>query len=523
MYRLTPINQDADQTLPQVQPPNSIQTGVQPPIMYNNIHPPGTYSRRPSAASDASSQFSPPVEPWWNSRYPESYDGPSHDYPVPGFPLTPAFPEYAKHSPSPHHAIGVRGPRSRDGHSRRRSDYRELEPIVSPDKEVKPEMSFTPPDVKRMSIYESGLPPPPLVPPNLPQNEPAHISPVTADQNFDSATLRSRPSKEPPKGVQCCRNCRTTVTPEWRKGPTGVKDMCNACGLRWNRRMKKTAQSGVPPNGAGSVENGDNPISIGEDILGDPNAILPQRSGGGSKKGHRKKLLEARGPALTTRPAKRRMSFRSSGSPPLHSPTTYGSPSSLHHQNGVPLSPSISPHTSQHVPYPMHPPTHHNMHQHHHSNSGGSSRPPIPSQFHDGYYEQQGRQVQPSSHPQYSSSSSRSRFSGHPLQIPASLHSPSINSSGEALYHPHHRNGNGPTSSESNGSFSQVVVTPNSASTNSHDHPDHSPLQSAQSYQYSYPYQSPQPSPSVPRQHPDRSQMENGGAARYNGQTPVIG
>lgn len=30
-----------------------------------------------------------------------------------------------------------------------------------------------------------------------------------------------------------CANCHTRVTPEWRRGPSGNRDLCNSCGLRW--------------------------------------------------------------------------------------------------------------------------------------------------------------------------------------------------------------------------------------------------------------------------------------------------
>jgi hypothetical protein len=31
----------------------------------------------------------------------------------------------------------------------------------------------------------------------------------------------------------------TLDSPEWRKGPTGPKTLCNACGLRWAKKEKK--------------------------------------------------------------------------------------------------------------------------------------------------------------------------------------------------------------------------------------------------------------------------------------------
>ncbi|KAL7311743.1 hypothetical protein PS15m_009467 [Mucor circinelloides] len=36
-----------------------------------------------------------------------------------------------------------------------------------------------------------------------------------------------------------CTDCGTTDAPEWRRGPSGPKTLCNACGLRWSKTKKK--------------------------------------------------------------------------------------------------------------------------------------------------------------------------------------------------------------------------------------------------------------------------------------------
>lgn len=40
-------------------------------------------------------------------------------------------------------------------------------------------------------------------------------------------------------GVPRCSSCKVTQSPEWRKGPSGKKDLCNACGLRYARSRAK--------------------------------------------------------------------------------------------------------------------------------------------------------------------------------------------------------------------------------------------------------------------------------------------
>jgi PAS domain S-box-containing protein len=40
-----------------------------------------------------------------------------------------------------------------------------------------------------------------------------------------------------------CANCHTRVTPEWRRGPSGNRDLCNSCGLRWAKQVGSKAGS----------------------------------------------------------------------------------------------------------------------------------------------------------------------------------------------------------------------------------------------------------------------------------------
>ncbi|KAJ2977359.1 hypothetical protein NQ176_g4418 [Zarea fungicola] len=44
-----------------------------------------------------------------------------------------------------------------------------------------------------------------------------------------------------------CTDCGTFDSPEWRKGPSGPKTPCNACGLRW---AKKEKRRGKLPSGS---------------------------------------------------------------------------------------------------------------------------------------------------------------------------------------------------------------------------------------------------------------------------------
>ena len=62
------------------------------------------------------------------------------------------------------------------------------------------------------------------------------------------AALQSRKKKRKRrKGMgqmeKDCANCHTRVTPEWRRGPSGNRDLCNSCGLRWAKQVGRTTGS----------------------------------------------------------------------------------------------------------------------------------------------------------------------------------------------------------------------------------------------------------------------------------------
>jgi hypothetical protein len=75
-----------------------------------------------------------------------------------------------------------------------------------------------------------------------------------------TALLASRKKRKRRKGVdqleKDCANCHTRVTPEWRRGPSGKRDLCNSCGLRYakliGRGSSRTAPSTSDKGGGGS-------------------------------------------------------------------------------------------------------------------------------------------------------------------------------------------------------------------------------------------------------------------------------
>jgi PAS domain S-box-containing protein len=45
---------------------------------------------------------------------------------------------------------------------------------------------------------------------------------------------------------KACAMCGTKNTPEWRRGPSGNRDLCNSCGLRWAKQNRSQSQSAAP-------------------------------------------------------------------------------------------------------------------------------------------------------------------------------------------------------------------------------------------------------------------------------------
>ncbi|OJD19881.1 hypothetical protein AJ78_00241 [Emergomyces pasteurianus Ep9510] len=51
---------------------------------------------------------------------------------------------------------------------------------------------------------------------------------------------RKRDAEMPEKD---CSQCHTKTTPEWRRGPSGLRDLCNSCGLRWAKQNGRITTS----------------------------------------------------------------------------------------------------------------------------------------------------------------------------------------------------------------------------------------------------------------------------------------
>ncbi|KAE8239061.1 hypothetical protein A4X13_0g8267, partial [Tilletia indica] len=67
--------------------------------------------------------------------------------------------------------------------------------------------------------------------------------------NVDDVKRKSKKLRTE-EGDHVCTDCGRVDSPEWRKGPLGPKTLCNACGLRWAKKIKR---KGGDPNATASA------------------------------------------------------------------------------------------------------------------------------------------------------------------------------------------------------------------------------------------------------------------------------
>ena len=99
-------------------------------------------------------------------------------------------------------------------------------------------------DVLRMKAFHD--------PPPLPSTKDNTSSKLREDQNTDSYMTKDHESSEDSNDSNCvddkerqCLECNRTHTPLWRRGPRGSGTLCNACGVKWNKRLKLQQQHDI--------------------------------------------------------------------------------------------------------------------------------------------------------------------------------------------------------------------------------------------------------------------------------------
>lgn len=74
---------------------------------------------------------------------------------------------------------------------------------------------------------------------HLPVSVPSMTPPVTFFPHSQQHSPIIPVTGAPAKPVHKCQRCGTTETPEWRRGPNGLRTLCNACGLFHAKLVKK--------------------------------------------------------------------------------------------------------------------------------------------------------------------------------------------------------------------------------------------------------------------------------------------
>ncbi|KAJ3184171.1 blue light receptor [Geranomyces variabilis] len=90
----------------------------------------------------------------------------------------------------------------------------------------------------------------------------------------NSAKPARRKRKAPQTEELFCRQCGTTSSPEWRKGPAGPKTLCNACGLAFSKKQRKISKAGS----SGNVDAGSASASSGQQAAAGSGSAHHQQS-----------------------------------------------------------------------------------------------------------------------------------------------------------------------------------------------------------------------------------------------------
>ncbi|GAP93404.1 putative white collar 1 protein [Rosellinia necatrix] len=62
--------------------------------------------------------------------------------------------------------------------------------------------------------------------------------------------------------IRDCANCHTRNTPEWRRGPSGQRDLCNSCGLRWAKQTGRVSPRDSSRGGDASSKKSASPVHV---------------------------------------------------------------------------------------------------------------------------------------------------------------------------------------------------------------------------------------------------------------------
>ncbi|KAF8187151.1 hypothetical protein BJ912DRAFT_970299, partial [Pholiota molesta] len=123
---------------------------------------------------------------------------------------------------------------------------------------------YTP--ANEQAIPLDGFTFPHRISPDVPSPSPSPVyahRPRQASGAGPPSTATRRTSEDRPETGKSCSHCRATTTPLWRRDPSTMKPLCNACGLYLQQRNKLRPQELIDADDDGSSSEESDPNYVG--------------------------------------------------------------------------------------------------------------------------------------------------------------------------------------------------------------------------------------------------------------------
>ncbi|KAI7880788.1 uncharacterized protein EV154DRAFT_568422 [Mucor mucedo] len=123
--------------------------------------------------------------------------------------------------------------------------------------------------------------------PSVTQHRPVVSNPESTSKR---SLKRQRTSSNALPSKNQCHSCKSTETPEWRKGPLGPRTLCNACGLIWTKLCKQQEEDDSSRRKFKNNSSTSSPVIV-EDGISSSNNSSPALSSSSLKDNNKKYTL----------------------------------------------------------------------------------------------------------------------------------------------------------------------------------------------------------------------------------------
>ncbi|WFD35867.1 hypothetical protein MCUN1_002735 [Malassezia cuniculi] len=86
------------------------------------------------------------------------------------------------------------------------------------------------------------------------QAAPVQQPPAKVQRTHARSSSGEKPTRGKNNENHVCQGCSATSTPEWRKGPTGPRTLCNACGLLYAKMWRKREHDAIAAAAAYNID-----------------------------------------------------------------------------------------------------------------------------------------------------------------------------------------------------------------------------------------------------------------------------